>query len=132
MSIDLLHEWLAGWNAHDGDRVASVFTEDCIYEDVTFGVVNHGHTELKAFVDGFVAVAPDCAFEPGAMFVAGDFAAAEWTATGTQRGDMPGMPASDKPFSLRGSSIIELRDGKLHRCSDYWDLATFMRQLGFL
>jgi steroid delta-isomerase-like uncharacterized protein len=132
VSIDLLNEWLDGWNAHDPDRVASVFTEDCIYEDVTFGAVNHGHEELKAFVNGFIGVAPDAYFEPGLKFVAGDRAGAEWTATGTHRGDMPGMPASNRRFSVRGASIFELRDGKLHRCSDYWDLATFMRQLGFL
>jgi steroid delta-isomerase-like uncharacterized protein len=132
MSIDLIREWMDGWNAHDADRVAAVFTDDCVYEDVTFGVVNRGKDELRAFVNGFVAVAPDCAFEPGKSFVAGDFGGAEWTATGTQKGDMPGMPASNRSFSIRGASIFELRDGLLHRCSDYWDMAIFMRQLGFL
>jgi hypothetical protein len=41
------------------------------------------------------------------------------------------MPASGKRFSLRGASTFELRGNRVLRCSDYWDLATFQKQLGF-
>ena len=34
------------------------------------------------------------------------------------------------PFELRGSTVVEFRDGKISRNSDYWDLATFMKQVG--
>jgi ketosteroid isomerase-like protein len=40
------------------------------------------------------------------------------------------MPATNKPFEVRGSSIVEFRDGKISRNSDYWDLATYMKQVG--
>jgi steroid delta-isomerase-like uncharacterized protein len=56
----------------------------------------------------------------------------EWTMSGTQTGEMPGMPATGKTFSLRGASVVELRDGKLTRCSDYWDLVTLLKQLGLM
>jgi steroid delta-isomerase-like uncharacterized protein len=132
MTPELIHEWIAAWNAHDGDRVAGVFGEEFLYEDVTFGVVMRTPQDVKGFVDGFVAVAPDCAFEIGSAFVAGGFGGADWTCTGTHRGDMPGMPASGKRFSLRGATIFELRDGRFSKAADYWDLATLMRQLGFM
>jgi len=57
----------------------------------------------------------------------------EWTMSGTHKGDFPGLPATGKRFSsIRGATIVELKDGKIIRCSDYWDAAIFMRQVGLL
>jgi predicted ester cyclase len=53
--------------------------------------------------------------------------------SGTQKGDFPGIPATGKRFSsVRGSSLLELEAGKIRRQSDYWDAATFMREVGGL
>src|SRR2546423_9878206 len=126
-----LDEWAEGWSNHDMEAVASVFTDDCIYEDVALGVVNRGKEELKAFGNGFIAGVPDLRLEVTSRFASEDRAATEWTMTGTHTGDLPGMPASGRTFSLRGVSTFELRGDRLFRCRDYWDLATFQKQLGF-
>jgi steroid delta-isomerase-like uncharacterized protein len=126
-----LDVWAEGWTKHDMKEVASVFTEDCIYEDVALGVVNRGKDELIAFGNGFIAGVPDLSVEVTSRFATEDKAAAEWKMTGTHTGDLPGMPASGKRFSLRGASTFELRGNRVLRCSDYWDLATFQKQLGF-
>jgi ketosteroid isomerase-like protein len=39
---------VSDWSSHDIDHLLSLFTDDCIYEDVTFGVVNRGKAELSA------------------------------------------------------------------------------------
>ena len=123
--------WAEGWSSHNMERVASVFTDDCIYEDVALGVVNKGKEQLIAFGNGFIGGVPDLDVDVTSRFVSGDKAAAEWTMTGTHSGDLPGMPASGKTFSLRGVSTFDLRGDRLSRCSDYWDLAWFRKQLGF-
>jgi len=107
----------------------SLFSDDCIYEDVTFGVVNHGKAELKAFADGIFAAFPDFRIEQTARFAAGEWAGMEWIISGTHKGDLPGIPATNKRFSIRGASILELESGKIKRCSDYWDLAAFLKQI---
>jgi steroid delta-isomerase-like uncharacterized protein len=127
-----LDEWAEGWSNHDMQRVASVFTDDCVYEDVALGVINRGKDELIAFGNGFIAGVPDLSVEVTSRFASGDLAAAEWTMSGTHTGNLPGMPATGKTFSLRGVSTFQLRGKKLIRCSDYWDLATFQKQLGFM
>src|SRR6267378_382024 len=124
-------EWAEGWSRHDMKRVASVFTDDCVYEDVALGVVNRGKEQLKAFGDGFIAGVPDLSVDVTSRFASGDMAAAEWRMSGTHTGDLPGMPATGKKFSLRGVSTFQLRGDRVVRCSDYWDLATFQKQLGF-
>ena len=123
--------WAEGWTKHDMKEVASVFTEDCIYEDVALGVINRGRDELIAFGNGFIAGVPDLKVEVTSRFGSGDKAAAEWKMSGTHTGNLPGMPATGKTFSLRGVSTFQLQGSRVNRCSDYWDLATFKKQLGF-
>jgi steroid delta-isomerase-like uncharacterized protein len=52
--------------------------------------------------------------------------------SGTHKGDLPKIPATGKPFSVRGSTIYELREGKIKRNSDYWDMVTFLKQIGIM
>ena len=42
-----LKQWAELWSSHNTDALLSLFTEDCVYEDVTFGLVNHGKAELR-------------------------------------------------------------------------------------
>jgi steroid delta-isomerase-like uncharacterized protein len=127
---EVLVEWAAAWSDHDVARVVSLVTDDCVYEDVTLGVINRGKEQLLAFGRGFLAGVPDLKIELTEHFATRDRAGMEWTMSGTHTGDLPGMPATGRAFSLRGSTICELRDGRIQRNSDYWDMATFMKQLG--
>jgi steroid delta-isomerase-like uncharacterized protein len=129
----VLGELATAWSSHDAEKVLALFTDDCVYEDVTFGVINRGKAELRAFANGVFAGVPDFNIELTARFVADTWASMEWVMSGTHKGDFPGMPATGKRFSsVRGASIVELQAGKLRRCSDYWDAATVMRQVGLL
>jgi steroid delta-isomerase-like uncharacterized protein len=128
----LIVEWAAGWASRDVERVASVFSEDCVYEDVPLGVVNRGRDELRAFGAAFLAAVPDFDVKLRSHVAAGAWAAAEWQMTGTHVGDLPDMPATGRRFAVRGASVFEIADGKLRRCSDYWDSGSWLRQLGFI
>jgi steroid delta-isomerase-like uncharacterized protein len=127
-----LDEWPAAWSSHDAERVVALFTEDCLFEDVTFAVVTRGKEQLRGFATGAFAAIPDIRFELTGRVAAGEQAAIEWVMAGTHTGDFPGLPATGKPFSVRGSTILELENGKIRRESDYWDAATFMKQVGLL
>lgn len=122
----------AYWSAHDMDRLLSLFTDDVIYEDVTMGVVNKGKTQLRAFGEGFFSGFPDVTFEMRSGFTDGRIGASEWVMRGTHRGDLPGMPATGRQIEVRGASILEFRGEKISRCSDYWNMATLLTQLGLM
>src|SRR4051812_25309582 len=68
-----LQDWAAHWSSHDMDALLGIFTDDCIYEDVTLGVVNHGKAELTAFARGFFTAFPDFHVELRSRFDAGDW-----------------------------------------------------------
>ncbi len=128
----VIEDWARYWSSHELDHLLPLFTDDVVYEDVTLGQVNHGKDELRTFAEGFFAGFPDVTFELTSRFAAGSQGGAEWVMRGTHRGDMPGMPATGKQLEVRGASILEFADGKIRRCSDYWDMATFLKQLGLM
>ena len=128
----VIKDSFAAGNSHDIDKVISFFTNDCVYEDVAIGRVNRGKEELKAFFKEMFVWSPDAKIELKSVFSAGDWAASEWVMTGTHAGDTPELPATGKSFSVRGTSIIQMRNGKLSRQSDYWNLMSFLQQVGLI
>ncbi len=132
----MLDDWAIAWsfnNSYDPERVLALFVDDCVFEDVTFGVVARGKEELRSLVKDAFAAIPDFKYGLTRRFRAGQWAVIEWVMSGTHKGNLPGMPATGKRFSsVRGSSILELEAGKIRREADYWDAATFMKQVGLL
>ena len=131
-AAELLVELAAAWTEHNVDKLLSLCTDDCVYEDVTMAVVNRGKKELQAFATGVLAAFPDFKMNVNCALVAGEGAAMEWTMAGTHRGDLAGMPATGKTFTVRGASMCEFADGRIKRISDYWDMSTFRKQIGLM
>lgn len=116
------------WNAHDPDKVASLYTDDVIYEDVPFGEVARGHAELRKMAADFFANVPDLKLEVVTSSSMGNHGSVEWVFSGTD----VGLYKTRKKFSVRGASVYELRGGKFSGNRDYYDSASMMRQLGVL
>jgi steroid delta-isomerase-like uncharacterized protein len=131
-TAELLVDLAAAWTAHDVEKLLSLCTEDCTYEDVALGVVNRGKAELRAFATGVLAAFPDFKLTVTCALVTGNGAAMEWTMTGTHKGDLPGMPTTNKSFSVRGASMCEIQEGRIKRISDYWDRHGFLTQIGLV
>ena len=64
---DLVQRWADAWST-DVDALLALFLDDCVYEDVTMGVVNHGKGELRTFAAGLRTASPDFRVEINAMF----------------------------------------------------------------
>jgi steroid delta-isomerase-like uncharacterized protein len=129
----LIEDWALAWSSpNTQEKLVSLFTDDCVYEDLPLGVLTHGKTELEQFYHMTRGAFPDFKIALTSHFVAGNRAGAEWVMTGTHQGDLPGLPATNKQVSIRGASAFELQNNKVRRCSDYFDMATALRQLGFL
>ncbi|MGQ0836583.1 MAG: SgcJ/EcaC family oxidoreductase [Gammaproteobacteria bacterium] len=125
-------QWAAAWNSGDADTLLELFTDDVVYEDVTFGAVNNGKEALKRFADAAFDAFPGMSFEIKSRAISpdGKTGAFEWVWRGKQIKDFPGLAATNTPFEIRGMSAIEFKGTKIGRCSDYWDLATYMKQVG--
>ena len=46
-------------SSHNITGFLALFTDDCVYEDVTFGITNHGNGELRSFIQDVFAAFRD-------------------------------------------------------------------------
>jgi hypothetical protein len=82
-----------------------------------------------------MTAAPDLVWTrlEGAPVVGSDSIAFEWTFSGTNTGAWAdGTPASGKPFTFQGLTVIRLRGDQIAYQGDYYDAYRFLRQLGFV
>ena len=127
-NADLIKNNFAAWNAHDPDKVAAIYTDDVVYEDVPFGLVARGHAEMRKLAADFFTGVPDLKLEIVSQTSAGNRGSVEWIFSGTD----VGLFKTGKKFSVRGASVYETRGGKCSSNRDYYDAASIMRQVGVL
>src|SRR5215510_6087788 len=107
----VLEAWATALTAHDTERFLALFTEDCVYEAVPFGAVNHGKAALRAWVEHTFTSTPDFTVTVTTRFAVGKGAVMEWVMSGTHSGDYPGIPATGQtwpkdPFHQCGNSRL--------------------------
>jgi steroid delta-isomerase-like uncharacterized protein len=110
---DVLFEFVEAVSMQDLDKLASLFTEDCVYEDVAQGGTMLGRDKVKAGYDQVFSQFPDFKLEIKSYFIAEDAIISEWVMTGTSK--------TGKSFTTRGVTIDKLRGGKIQENRDYYD-----------
>jgi len=109
--------------------MAALFTEDGVYEDLAFQIASSGLKPIADWISVGAEHLPDLKIEITDAFELGDRVALRWTffATPLLLGSIPG---TGKPFSVPAASIFEMREGKIAKVQDFYNLADVLRQLG--
>jgi len=134
-SKKLVEEFIKVVNSHNANKIISYFSDDGILENVPLGIATHGKEEITAYTKTMLIDYPDVNFELKSVFGAGDWAGDEWVMTGTFANNTMSknaVPATGKTFSVRGTSIYKIRNGKFARESNYYDNVSFLQQVGLM
>jgi len=127
--------YAAAWDRHDTAAVGSFFTSDGTYTDVPLRKTLEGPAGIAGFVEESLnEFSSDFRFELKSSGESERGYAMEWTMSGThdRSSKMPPLPATGKAFEIRGVSVGTLEGSKIAANRDYWDVATFLRQVGIL
>ena len=120
--------YVDAWNRHDSVAIDTLLARDGIHEDFAQNFRGKGSTQVVAFMRGLMTAEPDYKWTVTNSLEDGRTVALEWTWKGTYTGrDPTGKEVKSRPTSGRGSSIVEVDDGKIKRFSDYYDNASFFR-----
>lgn len=95
------------FNRHDADAVASLLTDDTVFEDTSpapDGRRIEGKAAVAEFWRGWFARNADAKFEAEEMFVSGDRAVVRWVYRKMRNG---------QPWHLRGVDLFTVREGKV-------------------
>ena len=97
----------AALNARDLQTIASLLTEDSVFENTSpapDGTRYAGKAAVVAFWEKWLAANPDARFDAEDVIVAGDRCVVRWVYRKTRDG---------KPWHLRGVDVFTVRDGKV-------------------
>ena len=121
---------LEAFNTGDEAIVEETTAEDFVNHDPAAPDEAHGVEGAKQFIATYRAAFPDLHIEMDDCFSDGDLVGYRWTSTGTNDGELMGMPATGKHVSITGITIDRVQDGKIVESWSQWDNAGLIQQLG--
>jgi hypothetical protein len=122
----LLHRFAATVVANDGAALASLFTEDGVYEDGFFGA-HQGHDEIAAMLARFHATGANYRWDFFDPLTDGRVGYARWRFSYASK--MPG--AEGKTVLFEGTSLFEFRGDRIARYSEAFDRGVALVQQDF-
>lgn len=129
----LAERWGAAWQGKAA--FASAATPDVGYEDPVVVEPLDGVGALERHAERVRHALPDFRLEPGAAALTGGpgegFACLPWRIVGTHRGELAGLPATERYLVVHGVHYVELSDGLIRRARGFFDLYDIAVQLGF-
>lgn len=105
------------------------YAEHAVVEDSMYEVPVVGRAAIIARKTlGFAAIT-DAQITITNRIAIGNQVTVEWIATGIHTGDLPGLPASGRSYTLKGVTVVVREGGKIVREALYYDAADLYRQL---
>jgi steroid delta-isomerase-like uncharacterized protein len=120
----------AAWNAHDPDAVAAVFAENAVVREIGNPAVAEGRAAVRARAAALMTAFPDFRLERIELVIDGNRHADRWIMTGTQRGELFGIPPTGKRVRIEGATFTRLdAEGLVVEDYHFTDLAGLLSQL---
>lgn len=113
-------------------HAAEYIAEDAVFTMMVSGVEDHGHEAIFRTMKYFYGVAFEGTFEGTNMIIAEDSAVAEGYLVGKHVGEFAGIPASGKDVRVPMCIVYEIQAGHIQKARIYFQMATFLNQIGKL
>lgn len=121
------------YNRQDAAAAGALYHPEATHEDIAHGQIKRGSQSIAAGLQKFFGWFPDAHWDQRARVDGSCGAvAATYLLTATLQSNMGPIIASGQGISLRGVLVLDISDGLIRRSEDYWDAATFQRQLNQL
>lgn len=116
-------------NSKQLSRLKEVYDENVVYRTNT-GVEVKGLEAYRGVMSGLVAGLPDTEYVLEEIAGEGDKVHFIFRHRATHTGELLGIPASNRKVDYLLNSVCTFQNGKVIEQSDFYDLLTFLRQIG--
>ena len=130
-SIKLVENYYAAFNGGDMDTFLSLLTDDVIH-DINQGARQIGKAAFAQFMGGMNTSYKEQLVDMVIMANAdGSRAAAEFVVLGEYLKTYDGLPeANGQKYKLPAGAFFDIRDGKVARITNYYNLQDWIAQVG--
>ena len=135
--IKLNDDVIKSWNSHDTEKFLTYCDQNIVWRDPAYSELIKGKDGARKFINAWITAFPDFKIKVVNTIATADAVAVELEFSGTNTGtlsmgDMPGIPATKKKVTNRGTYFGKIKDGKFTHVNTYPDLAGMMTQLGLM
>jgi steroid delta-isomerase-like uncharacterized protein len=128
----IVREFIDGlFTKGDLGAVDAFLAEDFVNHDPPFGATSD-REGMRAAGVMFRAAFPDWHSDRGLIIGEGDLVVEQFTASGTQRGEIMGVPATGRTVTLNGINVFRVRDGRIVERWGRLDDLGLLSQLGLV
>lgn len=129
--MKLIHDYYAAFNSGDREALLAMLSDDVVHE-INEGGMETGKEAFRAFLERmdrcYRETVEDLVVMSGAE---GSRASAEFFIRGVYLATDPGLPeASSQAYRLRVGAFFEIRDGKIARVTNYYNLRRWLELVG--
>ena len=117
------------WSKGDLDAIDQIYAVDAVDHNRPPGLPP-GREGAKQFFRMYLAAFPDTRMAIEDQVAEGDRVVTRWTATGTHKGELMGIPPTGKQVRVSGIEIDRLQDGKIIESWSSFDQLGMMQQIG--
>ena len=118
-AIETVRDFCAAWGARDQQRILDAFTDDAVYHNMPVEPVT-GHDGIRELLNMFAPAAEAAEFEIVNVASRGSLVFTERIDRFTMNGRQVALPVA---------GVFEIREGKIAAWRDYFDFATWQRQV---
>lgn len=129
-TTELIHAYYAAFNAHDMPAFLALLCDDVVH-DINQGMRETGKPAFSAFMDKMNHCYKERLSDIVVMTNGDDSrAAAEFVVHGQYLVDDEGLPpATGQTYELPAGAFFEIRDGKIARVTNYYNLMDWIAQV---
>jgi steroid delta-isomerase-like uncharacterized protein len=118
------------WSEGHLDVIDELFADDFVATIVGAPEQIRGPQGFREFVVMYRTAFPDLRLTVDEQFAEGETVVTRWTATGTNEGELMGMPATGKQATTAGININRVSGGKLVEGWGLFDQLGLLQQIG--
>lgn len=119
------------FNQNRLELIDELYSHDLCSADTATGKRSACRDQLRDTVKFYREAFPDHQYTLESIVSEGDMVAMRWVVRGSRTREIGDIKASERPFEFEGMSFCRLRDGKIDRIWQQFDVAALNRQLGF-
>lgn len=114
----IIEKLIRAWNHRDLDEIIALFSEDAEYCNIPMGPPHVGKPAIRAFIESFLSSVEEIEFR-----VHQQLCDEEAAVVMNERVDY--LTLAGKTIALPVMGVFELRDGRIYKWRDYFDMAPF-------
>jgi steroid delta-isomerase-like uncharacterized protein len=118
------------WNKHNVALADDVVAPSWTHDDPHTPDFGKGPEVFQKVVNFYLSAFPDLRFTTEDMIAEGDKVVTRYSATGTHRSEFNGIPPTNRSFTIKGTFIDRVTNGKLAGLQVSWDALGLLEQIG--